>query len=50
MSVTEIRKRWSEVLTRVDRGEEIAITRRGKLVEMFRPGSLPQRAHEQPTR
>jgi prevent-host-death family protein len=37
MTVTEIRRRWSQVLTRVHQGEEIIVTRRGKRIGRLRP-------------
>jgi prevent-host-death family protein len=37
ISVTEIRKRWSEVLARVSAGEEFVLTRRGKRIGRLKP-------------
>jgi prevent-host-death family protein len=37
LTVTEARKRWSEVLDRVERGEIVSVTRRGKVVATFVP-------------
>jgi prevent-host-death family protein len=37
VSVTEARKRWSEILDRVEAGEAIHIVRRGKIVARFEP-------------
>lgn len=35
LTVTEARKRWSELLDRVERGETISVSRRGKVVATF---------------
>jgi prevent-host-death family protein len=40
LTVTEARKRWSELLDRVERGETISVSRRGKVVATF----VPERA------
>jgi len=45
MTVTEARRRWSEVLDRVERGETIRVSRRGKIIAAFSP-SLPIPAGE----
>jgi antitoxin (DNA-binding transcriptional repressor) of toxin-antitoxin stability system len=36
-TVTEARKRWSELLDRVERGERVSVSRRGKVVATFWP-------------
>ena len=41
MTVTEARRRWSELLDRVERGEMIAVSRRGKVVATFMPERAP---------
>ena len=41
MTVTEARRRWSELLDRVERGETIAVSRRGKIVATFVPERTP---------
>ncbi|RYE77496.1 MAG: type II toxin-antitoxin system prevent-host-death family antitoxin [Hyphomicrobiales bacterium] len=37
VSVTEARKRWSEILDRVEAGEAIRIVRRSKIIARFEP-------------
>lgn len=41
MIVTEARRRWSELLDRVERGETISVSRRGKVVATFVPERTP---------
>jgi prevent-host-death family protein len=42
VTITEVRRRFSELIKRANSGERIGITRRGKLVEVLAP---PQPEH-----
>lgn len=37
MTVTEARKRWGELLDRVERGETVSVSRHGKVIAAFVP-------------
>jgi len=37
MTVTNARKRWSELLDRVERGETVSVSRCGKVIATFVP-------------
>ena len=37
MTVTEARRRWGELLDRVERGEAVSVSRRGRVVATFLP-------------
>ncbi|WP_332685001.1 type II toxin-antitoxin system Phd/YefM family antitoxin [Bosea sp. (in: a-proteobacteria)] len=43
LSVTEARKRWSEILDRVEAGETVRIVRRGKLIARFEQAQTADR-------
>ena len=40
LTITELRRKFSELVKRADGGERIAITRRGKLVAILAPPQL----------
>ncbi len=48
VTVTEARKRWSEILNRVALGETVSISRRGKVVARFVPEREPERGAGDP--
>ncbi|PZU85849.1 MAG: hypothetical protein DI527_20810 [Chelatococcus sp.] len=45
LSVTEARKRWKELLDRVERGERIVVTPRGRSAVVFEPAVDPDSRH-----
>jgi prevent-host-death family protein len=53
LTVTEARRRWSELLDRVEHGETIAVSRRGKVVATFVPERtavpIPSKGYEPET-